>query len=1104
MPKMKSLVKFFLLLIVAGAFVNGMFYVFGGLLRSNILDEPVQHDPEDISRVEADRDTSFDEDDLFALHQRVDYSEGENASWYPKGESPFLAELVDEGRLPPVEERVGPEPVVLKGVDGIGNYGGTWHRGDGFATISNRLAASNWMRWSPLGYPVKPHFAKDLEIRDEGREYIIHMRRGLRWSDGHPVTADDMIYRWEHEEKYFEHRPRIMIIHGEMGDIEKIDDYTLRYTFPHPHGLFPELMAGPEALMPAPAHFLRQFHPELGDPEKIEAMMDVQGAPSPRAAYFRLRDVRNPEYPRLWPWVPRTYSANPPYEFVRNPYYWVVDTEGNQLPYIDRVLFADFDEDMIAVTASAGDLTMQLRDIRFQDYTLYMDQREAGGYNVYHWAPAGASDYAVFPNLNRRIDPNRPATKWKNKMLGDKRFRQALSLAIDRELIIEAEYEGMTEPAQLDPGKGSFFHHPPLFKAFTEHDPERANELLDELELTGRDAEGYRTFPDGTIMTFLLNVTDFTGTGPAQFLIENWSGVGIRVILQEQTRALNNQLRASHQLDLAVHVGESEYQPVLRPSSFVPTFSWSLQAPGYGAWFHLGGLYGDEEAEARESAVDPTDRHPEILRAMEVLEAARAEPDLEDQREVFKEALDIAAENLWTINISTAPPQPVIVQDGVRNVPRNALCGYVFLTPGNAGIDTYYFEEPRDSPGAIAHMKRSMIRVRPDPSLTLNDGGARDGDEDGERSRVGEAAGRLLRFLIWGSLVLGGLMIAVKHPFVGRRCLILIPTIFVISIVTFTIIQLPPGDYIEHQLVVLEMEGNEAAMQRLEELREIFHMDDPMVVRYMRWMGVHWFGTFDSGDRGLLQGRMGISMEHVRPVNDLIGDRLLLTFLISLFTILFTWAVAVPTGIYSALRQYSVGDYALTLIGFLGLSFPNFLLALVLMYIGGSILGLHVTGLFSPEYAAQPEWTFGKFIDLLQHIWIPVVVLGTAGTAGMLRVMRANLLDELRKPYVVTAMAKGVRPVKLVLKYPVRLALNPFISGIGNIFPRLISGGAIVALVLSLPTVGPLMLTALLSQDMYLAGSMLMLLSLLAVFGTLVSDLLLMWLDPRIRMGGGE
>jgi len=237
-----------------------------------------------------------------------------------------------------------------------------------------------------------------------------------------------------------------------------------------------------------------------------------------------------------------------------------------------------------------------------------------------------------------------------------------------------------------------------------------------------------------------------------------------------------------------------------------------------------------------------------------------------------------------------------------------------------------------------------------------------------------------------------------------------------------------------------------------------------------------WFFTFSEADKGLVQGDLGFSLDDPRrpqPVNRIVGDRIVLTFLISLGTVLFTWALALPIGIYSAVRQYSIGDYTLTLLSFIGMSIPGFLLALILIYWGGVFFDVNLTGLFSPQYEAQPEWTWGKVGDLLTHIWIPLVVLGVGGTASMIRVMRGNLLDELGKPYVTTARAKGVRPVKLLLKYPVRIAINPFVSTIGSLFPGLVSGGAIVAVVLGLPTVGPLLLSALLAEDIYLAGSML-------------------------------
>lgn len=322
--------------------------------------------------------------------------------------------------------------------------------------------------------------------------------------------------------------------------------------------------------------------------------------------------------------------------------------------------------------------------------------------------------------------------------------------------------------------------------------------------------------------------------------------------------------------------------------------------------------------------------------------------------------------------------------------------------------------------------------------------------------------------------------------YIIRRVLSMIPTLLVISIITFVLIQLPPGDFLSSQLQQLQQQGEQITEERIAALRARYGLDRPMYVQYLKWI------------TNFVRGDMGYSFEWNRPVNELIWDRLGYTLLIALVSMLFTWAVAFPIGIYSALKQYSVPDYIFTTIGFLGLSVPSFLLALVLMYAGYEWFGISVGGLFSPEYVAAP-WSLAKFGDLLTHIWVPMVVVGMAGTAGLIRVMRANLLDELQKPYVTTARAKGLGNVTLVLKYPVRIALNPFVSTVGWMLPNLFSGAVIAAVVLSLPTTGPLLLGALKSQDMYLAGSFIMILSTLTVIGTLISDILLAVIDPRIR-----
>jgi len=322
--------------------------------------------------------------------------------------------------------------------------------------------------------------------------------------------------------------------------------------------------------------------------------------------------------------------------------------------------------------------------------------------------------------------------------------------------------------------------------------------------------------------------------------------------------------------------------------------------------------------------------------------------------------------------------------------------------------------------------------------------------------------------------------------FVTKRLLFMIPILILISIVSFIIIQLPPGDFLTSYITQLSQSGEVVDEAMIEALKRRYGLDRPWYVQYAIWM------------RGVLQGDFGQSFEWDKPVNQLIWERLGLTVAISLVTLIFTWIVSFVIGFYSATHQYSIGDYVFSFLGFIGLATPNFLLALILMWIALKYFGLSVGGLFSPAYADAP-WSMAKFIDLLKHLWIPIIVIGTAGTAGSIRIFRANLLDELQKPYVQAARTKGISETRLIMKYPVRIALIPFVSTVGWSLPLLVSGETITSVVLNLPTTGPLLLGALRSQDMYLAGTLVMLLSSLTVIGTLISDILLAWLDPRIR-----
>jgi peptide/nickel transport system permease protein len=332
--------------------------------------------------------------------------------------------------------------------------------------------------------------------------------------------------------------------------------------------------------------------------------------------------------------------------------------------------------------------------------------------------------------------------------------------------------------------------------------------------------------------------------------------------------------------------------------------------------------------------------------------------------------------------------------------------------------------------------------------------------------------------------------------FVARRLVYMVITLLLVSVVAFAIIQLPPGDFLTSELARLQNQGQSVDMSQIASLKKRYGLDQSAYVQYWKWI---------SGI--VLHGDFGQSFELHRPVSQLIGDRLPLTVTLGIATLLFSWSIALPAGMYAAVRRYSVGDYAINIVSFLGMAIPGFLLALTFSYLSFRYFGQSVGGLFSPEYE-DAQWNLGKVLDLLSHLWLPVLVIGIEGTAGTIRITRANLLDELAKSYVVTARSKGLSERRLILKYPVRVALNPFFSTVGWVLPGLVNGEVIVAQVLGLQTTGPLLLEALKSQDMYLAGGIILVVAALTVMGTLASDIILALVDPRIRIGmtsrGGE
>ncbi len=326
--------------------------------------------------------------------------------------------------------------------------------------------------------------------------------------------------------------------------------------------------------------------------------------------------------------------------------------------------------------------------------------------------------------------------------------------------------------------------------------------------------------------------------------------------------------------------------------------------------------------------------------------------------------------------------------------------------------------------------------------------------------------------------------------FIGRRIMLLIPLLVVVSVVSFILIQLPPGDILNMEVLRLRSEGTQISEEEVEALRQLYGLDKSLPEQYWLWI-----------TNILFEGNFGMSFTYLKPVGEILAARVPLTAVVSILTALFVWLMAVPIGVYSATNQYSIFDYFWTFVSFIGIATPGFLLALVFLWIAFVQFGISAIGLFSQEYEAAP-WSWGKIVNMLQHIWVPIVIIGMASTAGMMRTMRGMMLDELNKQYVITARSKGLTETRLLVKYPVRTSLNPTISTIGWMLPGIISGEALVSMVLNIPTTGPVLLQALLNQDMYLAGSIVFVLSVLTVIGTLLSDILLVWLDPRIRYEG--
>ena len=718
------------------------------------------------------------------------------------------------------------------------------------------------------------------------------------------------------------------------------------------------------------------------------------------------------------------------------------------------------DTKLIPAKTGAGESDLQVRGLGFDDFTFLKRSEKRIGRRVRLWKTTKGSHVALYPNLNAN-DPG-----WR-RVLRDPRFRRALSLAIDRREINLILYRGFAVQGNNTVDESSPLFRPELRERWAGFDLARANALAGRGGSRRAGPRHGAPAPPGRAALVIVVETAGETSEQADILElvhDTWLKAGIKLYTKPlQRETFRNRVFAGETL-MSVWGGleNGTPGPATSPAELAPTSQQQLQWPKWGQHYQNRGRTGEPCDGPHASELLAL--YGEWIEALAPGEAGRdLGPDARHPRGPGlldrHRGRDPAAGGGERATSQRARARGL--QLGAGRPPRHSPHGHLLV---RASEERREQDEQGAGPG---RRRRGGGGGEPSPGVN------QPGGEPAVRGRTGSGSREpVIRYL-------------------AHRLLVMIPTLAVISALVFVIIQLPEGDFLTSQIAELEAQGETVNRERIEFLRSEYGLDRPPVEQYLRWVA------------GMLQGDFGYSFEHRLPVNEVVGDRLFLTFLVSFATIVFTWLVSFPIGVYSATHQYSAGDHALTFLGFIGLATPNFLLALVLLYFANVHFGTSIGGLMDPEYLGEPM-SWGKFVSVLEHLWIPVVVIGTSGTAGMIRRLRANLLDELGKQYVVTARAKGMPRMRLLVKYPLRMALNPFVADIGNLLPQVVSGAAVVAVVLSLPTTGPMLIDALRSQDMYLAGSFLMFLAVLTVAGMFLSDVALAALDPRIRFEGGR
>ncbi len=598
-------------------------------------------------------------------------------------EAPMLRAEVEAGELPPVAERLPENPLVLVPCDQCGPYGGTWRR---YATgpsdigiTPSRLIYDGLVRFGPMGKEVLPNLASHWDISDGGRTFTFQLRRGVRWSDGVPFTADDVVFWYEDIFLDTELTPTIARQFqrgGETMIIEKVEDYAFRIRFKEPYGLFLKILAAglSDPLISCPAHYLKAFHPKYAPIEKLEAMARERGFDFWYQLFYDIHSWENPEHPRLWAWTTTAPPPARPVVWTRNPYYWKVDPEGNQLPYINRITYEIYDVETINLKFLNGEVGMQGRHLDFANYPLFMENQERGKYRVLHWIDGGDGSNALALNLNHKDPVMR-------EIFQDRRFRIALSHAINRDELNEACYFGMGKPRQMCPPAASPYYFPDYEKAYLTYDVDKANRLLDEMGLERRDARGFRLRPDGRPLRIFIDVSSaMVYPRLIQLVAEYWSAVGVNTEMKLLARQLTSARRNALLQDATVWSGAGEYLPVLDPRWFFPHNVGSFHAIGFMRWYVSGGKKGEKPL-------------PDMMRCIELFDRIEATTDDEAHISLFKDIMRINQENLWVIGLIGEMPAVFVVKDNFRNVPEVAVASWVFRTPGSTAPESYAIEE---------------------------------------------------------------------------------------------------------------------------------------------------------------------------------------------------------------------------------------------------------------------------------------------------------------------------------------------------------------------------------------------------------------------------